>query len=75
LREDDGIQQFAMKKFREGIDIVIAGHSHKPHSETYSVDGKTKRYLNPGDMYKCFSYLEYSDGRFQLKYLADKAAK
>lgn len=75
LREDEGIRQFAMGKFDDGIDVFIAGHSHQPHDETHSIGGKTKRYLNVGDMYKCFSYLEYSKGKFQLQYLSQNSQK
>lgn len=70
LREDEGIREFALKKFRDGVDVVIAGHSHQPHDETHSINGTTKRYFNLGDMQELFSYLEYSDGKFRLKYLA-----
>ncbi|RJP14001.1 MAG: UDP-2,3-diacylglucosamine diphosphatase [Candidatus Abyssobacteria bacterium SURF_5] len=69
LREDEGIQQYARRKLEEGFDIVIAGHSHMPHDETISIDGKARRYFNVGDMQEQFSYLEYVDGKFQLKYL------
>ena len=73
LREDDGIRQFALKKFHDGADVVIAGHSHQPHDETHSVNGVTKRYYNVGDMQERFSYLEYSAGEFRLKYLGRDA--
>jgi len=69
LREDEGILRFAQKKLGEGIDIVIAGHSHRPHEERYSIDGAVRYYYNPGDMQERFSYLEYSDGKFHLKYI------
>jgi len=69
LREDDGIRRFALKKLREEIDVVIAGHSHHPHNETHTIEGKQKRYCNAGDMYERFSYLEYSGGEFLLKYM------
>jgi UDP-2,3-diacylglucosamine hydrolase len=67
LREDDGIHQFALRKMRDGVDVVIAGHSHQPHDEIHTIDGKSKRYYNVGDMYERFSYLEYSGGQFRLK--------
>jgi predicted phosphodiesterase len=67
LREDEGIVRFALKKFDDGADVVIAGHSHQPHDETYSVDGSVKRFYNVGDMQERFSYLEYSGGTFRLK--------
>jgi len=67
LREDDGIRQFALKKLRDGADVVIAGHSHQPHDEKHTIDGKNKRYFNVGDMYERFSYLVYSSGKFHLR--------
>jgi UDP-2,3-diacylglucosamine hydrolase len=69
LREDDGIRQFALKKLRDGADVVIAGHSHQPHDETHLIDGKKGRYYNIGDMYERFSYLEYSSGEFHLRHI------
>ncbi len=69
LREDEGIQKFALRKFGEGFDVVIAGHSHMPHDEPHSVNGAPKHYYNVGDMQEWFSYLEYSGGEFRLKYL------
>ena len=72
LREDEGIREFAMKQLRDGLDVVIAGHSHQPHDETHSIDGKAKRYINVGDMYERFSYVEYAEGEFRLKYLSRK---
>lgn len=69
LREDDGITRFALEKLRDGVDVVIAGHSHRPHDETHTIDGKQKRYYNTGDMRELFSYLEYSNGEFRLKYI------
>jgi UDP-2,3-diacylglucosamine hydrolase len=69
LREDEGIQQFAVGKLKEGFDVVIAGHSHMPHTDVYSINGAPRRYFNIGDMQERFSYLEYSAGKFQLKYL------
>jgi UDP-2,3-diacylglucosamine hydrolase len=69
LREDDGIKRFALQKLREGADVVIAGHSHMPHDEAHAINGKTRYYYNVGDMQEHFSFLEYSGGRFQMKYL------
>jgi UDP-2,3-diacylglucosamine hydrolase len=69
LREDDGIRQFALKKMRDGVDVVIAAHSHQPHDETHTIEGKTRHYYNVGDMYERFSYLEYSGGTFRLKHI------
>lgn len=68
LREDDGIREFALQQLRRGFDVVIAAHSHQPHDETHTIDGKAKRYYNVGDMRDLFSYLEYSGGEFRLRY-------
>jgi UDP-2,3-diacylglucosamine hydrolase len=67
LREDESIRQFALQKFHDGIDVVIAAHSHQPHDERHSVDGAVKRFYNVGDMCARFTYLEYSRGEFRLK--------
>ena len=72
LREKDSIQKFALQQLRSGFDVVIAGHSHRPYSETYTIDGATKRYFNVGDMRERFSYLEFSGGEFKLGYAGDK---
>jgi UDP-2,3-diacylglucosamine hydrolase len=69
LREDEGIRRFALSKLGEGADVVIAGHSHQPHDEEHTIDGKLKRYYNVGDMLELFSCLEYSRGKFTLRYL------
>jgi UDP-2,3-diacylglucosamine hydrolase len=74
LREDDGIHKFAMKKMLDGFDVVIAGHSHQPHDEIHTIDGKTRHYYNVGDMYERFSYLEYSGGTFRLKHIDREGA-
>ncbi len=69
LREDDGIREFALEKLRDGADVAIAGHSHQPHDETLTIDGKKKRYYNTGDMRERFSYIEYSARKFRLRYI------
>jgi UDP-2,3-diacylglucosamine hydrolase len=67
LREDDGIRQFALEKLRDGADVALAGHSHQPHDETLTIDGRRKRYYNTGDMRESFTYVEYRHGEFRLK--------
>jgi len=60
---------FAMDKFREGIDVVILGHSHHPEEVVERVDGSEKAYFNVGDWITFFSYLRYSPGTgFHLCY-------
>ena len=63
---------FATKKFREGIDVVILGHSHYPEHVLERIDGREKAYFNVGDWITFFSYLRYSPrAGFQLCYHND----
>jgi UDP-2,3-diacylglucosamine hydrolase len=71
LREDEGIRRFAFRKLEEGLDVVIAGHSHQPQTETLEIDGKTKIYFNVGDMYQSFTCIEYADRDFRLITIAE----
>ncbi len=58
-----------MHKFREGIDIVILGHSHYPEEVVERIDGREKAYFNVGDWMTFFSYLRYRPGTgFHLCY-------
>ena len=64
---------FAMHKFREGIDIVILGHSHSPEKVVERIDGREKFYFNVGDWMTSFSYLRYNpESGFQLCYHEDQ---
>ena len=64
---------FAMNKFREGIDVVILGHSHYPEEVAERIDGREKAYFNVGDWITFFSYLRYSPKTgFQLCYHEDR---
>lgn len=64
---------FAMRKFREGIDIVILGHSHYPEEIVQRIDGREKAYFNVGDWMTFFSYLRYNpESGFQLCYYEDQ---
>ncbi len=59
------LKRFAMKKWNEGYDIVILGHSHSP--EFIYDNGRNKLYINLGDWLEHFTYLEYCNGDFNLK--------
>jgi UDP-2,3-diacylglucosamine hydrolase len=64
---------FATNKFREGIDVVILGHSHYPERVLERIDGREKAYFNVGDWITFFSYLRYSSKTgFQLCYHNDR---
>jgi UDP-2,3-diacylglucosamine hydrolase len=64
---------FARNKFREGIDIVILGHSHYPEEIVERIDGKEKAYFNVGDWMTFCSYLRYNPkSGFHLSYHEDQ---
>lgn len=65
-------QQFALKKFREGFDVVILAHNHLPQSCSFEIDGKQTNYFNVGDWIDHFSFLRYQPGRgFRMEYFRD----
>jgi UDP-2,3-diacylglucosamine hydrolase len=65
----DKMLLFSMKKFQEGYDAVILGHSHKPFLKNdIVIAGKRKTFAALGDWITYYSYLCYEDGRFDLKY-------
>jgi UDP-2,3-diacylglucosamine hydrolase len=60
---------FAMNKFREGIDVVILGHSHYPEQILENINGRERAYFNVGDWITFFSYLRYGPKTgFELRY-------
>ncbi|NIS60654.1 MAG: hypothetical protein GTO13_08130 [Proteobacteria bacterium] len=62
-----------MHKFREGIDIVILGHSHHPEEMVERIDGREKAYFNVGDWMNFWSYLRYNpEIGFELSYHEDE---
>jgi len=64
---------FAMNKFREGIDVVILGHSHYPEQVLENINGREKAYFNVGDWITFFSYLRYRPTTgFELCYHDDR---
>ena len=64
---------FAMNKFREGIDVVILGHSHYPEQVLENVNGRERAYFNVGDWITSFSYLRYRPKTgFELRYYDDR---
>jgi len=59
---------YALKKFDEGYDALVLGHSHVPDVFEHQSGNKTKRYLNTGDIIQYRSYVEYNSGSgFELK--------
>ncbi len=59
--------QFARARCREGADVVILAHTHRPTQETFVENGRTCQYFNVGDWVEHFSYVSYSsDGGFHL---------
>ncbi len=58
---------FARERCRDGSDVVILAHTHRPAQETFVYNGRTCYYFNVGDWVEHFSYLSYSpEGGFVL---------
>lgn len=60
----EDMKKFALAKISGGYDYVIMGHRHKP--ESVAMSGGYLIIL--GDWIKHFTYGEFSDGNFELKY-------
>jgi UDP-2,3-diacylglucosamine hydrolase len=53
--------------YRDGIDVVAAGHIHSPGELTQSLNGREKRLFILGRWMKQGRYLEIHNGQFDLK--------
>lgn len=61
-------REYAIKKFEEGYDALILGHSHVPDVFEQQSGDRVKQYLNTGDIIQYCSYVEYSSASgFELK--------
>lgn len=61
--EEDGMKKFASAKIREGYDIIVMGHRHRPACEQI---GKGL-YINLGDWITHNSYAVMKNGNISLK--------
>ncbi|HSQ75213.1 MAG TPA: hypothetical protein VLT13_06635, partial [Bacteroidota bacterium] len=61
--EEEGMLEFATKKFAEGCDIVVMGHRHHPHIE--QIDKGT--YVNLGDWISFHTYAVLDGGVVTLE--------
>ncbi|MEI7638695.1 MAG: UDP-2,3-diacylglucosamine diphosphatase [Syntrophus sp. (in: bacteria)] len=57
---------FAEESFREGYDVVILGHCHKPQLQEFAMAGETKTFVTLGDWIAHYTYLLYDDHGFHL---------
>ena len=69
---DDEYTAFAENKFKEGIDHVIMGHTHRPMLQTFE-NGKTL--VNTGDWIRSFSYAKLENGKLTLEKLENLKIK
>jgi len=60
------LRDFAAARFREGCDVVVAGHFHLPFLEKNN-NGRERVLLSLGDWISQFSYGEWLDGELSLK--------
>lgn len=52
---------------RSGADISIMGHTHIPDDFAFIQSGRNCRYLNTGDWFKNFTYVEFDGAQFYTK--------
>jgi len=57
---------FVLKKFQDGCDVVILGHSHLPQKTVYNINGQSKEFITLGDWIYHYSFLYYNDEEFCL---------
>ncbi len=65
-KREIGLENFAKKKIHQladGVDLLVMGHTHNPKVIKY----EQGVYVNLGDWITHFSYLEFIDGKFELK--------
>ncbi len=63
---DEALELFAAKKIKEGFDVVILAHTHKPTIKKIG----NGLYINSGDFFDKFSYIVYDTKTgFSLKFL------
>jgi len=61
-------REYALKKFDEGYDVLILGHSHMFDAFEHRSGNTVKQYLNTGDIIRHCSYVEYNSASgFELK--------
>ena len=61
-------RSFARRKFLEGFEVVLLGHSHFPEKVVEWIDGKEYLYINVGDWATHRSYLRFSPpDHFELR--------
>jgi UDP-2,3-diacylglucosamine hydrolase len=60
------MRRFSKRKFRDGFDGIILGHSHRHLLETATVNGAPRTMVLLGDWVRHYSYLCYEDGNFTL---------
>jgi UDP-2,3-diacylglucosamine hydrolase len=66
-------QAFAHRKFLEGFEIVILGHSHFPEEVEEWIDGRKSLYFNVGDWMTHRSFLRFTPpDKFELKRWGDR---
>jgi UDP-2,3-diacylglucosamine hydrolase len=64
----DIFREYALKKFDEGYDVLILGHSHMFDTFEHQSGNTIKQYLNTGDIIRYCSYVEYNSGfGFEIK--------
>ena len=63
------MEDFALAKFSEGVDVVILGHCHLPLHRTHTIGGRQRHFALLGDWLAHRSFLVVDGERFELRFL------
>jgi UDP-2,3-diacylglucosamine hydrolase len=58
----DRFRKYGARKLREGYDAVVLAHSHIPDKEEHQIEGRSRVYINTGDLERSLTYGEYVSG-------------
>jgi len=63
------LRDFAVRKVREGFDVVVLAHTHVPEVMAIKTAGRVGHYYNVGNWLSHFSYVRYNEKNgFSLEY-------
>ena len=63
---EDGMQNFAKNKIKEGFDFVVMGHKHFVERKTYQFDNHQGEYINLGEWLRNPHYGKFDGNSFEL---------
>ena len=66
-RTDEDLVAPALRLFRRGVEVILAGHIHEPQHLRLTFDGKCREIIILGDWERSGALATFSDGTFRLE--------